>query len=63
MASVQGLSLEFSDNRAVPDTLEAINGELQTIGGDVPRGPIAVRMYTPRAMMDLSTSEGDHHGW
>ena len=35
MASVQGLSLEFSDNRAVPDTLEAINDELQTIGAAV----------------------------
>ena len=35
MASVDGLSVEFSDNRTVPDGLEAINNELHTIGAGV----------------------------
>ncbi len=35
MASIEGLSLDFSDNRTAPDSLEAINYELQTIGAGV----------------------------
>lgn len=35
MATVDGLTLEFSDNRTVPDSLDAIIDELHTIGAGV----------------------------
>ncbi len=38
MACAQGLSLEFSDRRAVPDTFEGVNEELLKIGARV--GPL-----------------------
>jgi hypothetical protein len=35
MATLHGLSLEFSDRRVVPDTLEGINNEPLMIGAAV----------------------------
>jgi hypothetical protein len=35
MGSLDGLSLEFSDRRAVPTTVDGVNAELRKIGAGV----------------------------
>jgi hypothetical protein len=62
MASAEGLSLEFSDRRAVPDTLEAINEELQTIGAgiwplDLSDQPADIRSLLAKPPLDDADAE------
>jgi hypothetical protein len=62
MASVDGLSLEFSDNRTVPAGLEAINDELQTIGAgvwplDLRDGPADIRALLAKPVLDAAEAE------
>ncbi|BBZ40733.1 hypothetical protein [Mycobacterium conspicuum] len=62
MASVKGLTLEFSDNRTVPDTLAAINAELRTIGAgvwplDLRDSPPDVRALLDKPVLDATEAE------
>jgi len=66
MASVDGLSLEFSDNRAVPDTLDAINDELHTIGAgvwplDLHDRPADIRALLAKPVLDTFVANLGHH--
>ena len=62
MASVEGLSLQFSDNRVVPDNLEAINNELQKIGAgvwplDLRDRPAGIRALLAKPVLDPAEAE------
>jgi hypothetical protein len=62
MASVDGLALQFSDGRAVPDTLEAINDELRTIGAgvwplDLRDRPADIRALLAKPLLDAVEAE------
>ncbi|MGO9152862.1 hypothetical protein [Mycobacterium sp.] len=62
MASVEGLSLQFSDNRVVPDNLEAINNELQKIGAgvwplDLRDRPAEIRALLAKPVLDAAEAE------
>jgi hypothetical protein len=62
MASLQGLSLEFSDRRVVPDTLDGINNELLKIGAgvwplDLADQPEVVRALLAKSSLDETETE------
>jgi hypothetical protein len=62
MASVAGLSLHFSDGRAVPATLDAINDELRTIGAgvwplDLRDRPSDIRALLAKPLLDAAETE------
>jgi hypothetical protein len=62
MASVHGLSLQFSDRRVVPDTLEGINDELRTIGAgvwplDLSDRPRDIRALLAKPLLDGAEAE------
>ena len=65
MASVDGLSLEFSDNRTVPDGLEAINNALHNIGAgswplDLQDRPADIRALLAKPTLDDAETETCH---
>src|ERR1700758_1494651 len=62
MAPAQGLSLEFSDCRAVPHTLEGINEQLLTIGAgvwplDLENRPDDLRALLAKPVLDEAEAE------
>lgn len=62
MASIAGLSLEFSDNRTVPDSLAAINDELHAIGAgvwplDLQDRPGGIRALLAKPVLDAAETE------
>lgn len=62
MASTKGLSLEFSDSRAVPTTIEGINSELRKVGTgiwplDLRDQPNDIRALLAKPKLDEIESE------
>lgn len=62
MAAVKGLSLQFSDHRVVPDTLEGINRALSNIGAgvwplDLRRQPAEVLALLAKRVLDDAEAE------
>ena len=62
MASVDGISLQFSDGRAAPDTLETINDELRTIGAgfwplDLRDRPADILALLAKPLLDAAEAE------
>ena len=67
MASVDGVSLQFSDNRTVPDNLEAINNELRKIGAgvwplDLCDRPADIRALLAKPVLDAAAGKGRRPG-